>query len=235
MIRFNRWAGAMAVVGTCWLLVAGLALPLPAHEGHDHSPDASMMPGADLPAGDYHLDLTHASLILGVDHLGLSTYRARFTRMDATLAIDPAEPDAAALSVTVDAASLETQFPLPQPDFNATLTGPEWLNAEQYPDIRYVSTTITMTSPKTAEVTGDLTLMGVTRPVVLDVTFNGGYGDKPFGDLEAVIGFSATGAFNRSAFGLTNGLPPEGTSMGVGDRVEVLIEAEFHLPVSAAP
>lgn len=232
-MQLKTWTGALAGAGAAWLLVAGFALPVPAHEGHDHSPDGSMMPGADLPAGEYRLDLSHASLILGVDHLGLSTYRARFTRMDATLAIDPTEPDKAALSVTVDAASLETQFPFPQPDFNATLTGPEWLDADQYPEIRYVSTDITMTGTRTADVTGDLTLMGVTRPVVLDVTFNGGYGNKPFGDLEAVIGFSATAAFNRSAFGLTNGLPPEGTSMGVGDQIEVLIEVEFHLPAEA--
>ncbi|MEO0962087.1 MAG: YceI family protein [Pseudomonadota bacterium] len=232
-MQLKTWTGALAVAGAAWLLVAGLALSVPAHEGHDHTPDASMMPGADLPAGKYGLDLSHASLILGVDHLGLSTYRARFTRMDATLVIDPAEPDKAALSVTVDAASLETQFPFSEPDFNAALTGPDWLNADEYPDIRYVSTDITMTGKDTAEVTGDLTLMGVTRPVVLDVTFNGGYGNKPFGDLEAVIGFSATGAFNRSEFGLTNGLPPEGTSMGVGDRIDVLIEAEFHLPAES--
>ena len=134
------------------------------------------------------------------------------------------------LSVTIETDSLETQFPFAEPDFNATLAGPEWLDAQQHPRITFLSTAIDMTGAQAARVTGDLTLHGVTRPVALDVTFNGGYGNDPFGPAKALIGFSATGAFNRSAFGITNGLPAEGSTLGVGDRVEMMIEAEFLLP-----
>jgi len=221
-------AALAAVVGLSIALVA----PGLSHEGHDHPPAMTLTPVAELPAGQYELDLSHTSLILGVDHLGLSTYRARFTQLDATLDIDPAAPADAVLSVTVDAASLETQFPFAEPDFNATLTGPEWLDAEQHRQISYVSTAIDMTGAQTARVTGELTLHGVTKPVVLDVTFNGGYGNDPFGSAKALIGFSATGAFDRSDFGITNGLPAEGSTLGVGDRVEMMIEAEFLLPGS---
>ncbi len=88
---------------------------------------------------------------------------------------------------------------------------------------------MTRTGDKTAEVTGDLTLHGVTKPVTFQVTFNGGYGGHPL-DVGARIGFSATATINRSEFGIGWGLPPPGTTMGVFDPVELILEAEFVKP-----
>jgi polyisoprenoid-binding protein YceI len=78
-------------------------------------------------------------------------------------------------------------------------------------------------------ITGDLTLHGVTKPVVLEATFNGGYAGHPM-DPHARIGFSARGTFNRSDFGMVYGIPAPGTTMGVSDAVNVTIEAEFSGP-----
>jgi polyisoprenoid-binding protein YceI len=83
-------------------------------------------------------------------------------------------------------------------------------------------------------ITGDLTLHGVTKPVVLDATLNGGYAGHPM-DPNARIGFSARGAFNRGDFGIAYGIPAPGTTMGVSDRVEVTIETEFSGPAWSAP
>lgn len=181
----------------------------------------------EAPAGEYALDPTHASLVFRVDHLGFSKYTARFTKFDAALRFDPEDPTAARVEATVDVASLETDYPGQELDFDATLTGGEWLDAAQFPQMRFVSTVIEPTDENSAQVTGEFTMMGVTRPVTLDVTFNGGYaGVRPY-DPQARVGYSARGVLKRSEFGLDYGLPPPGTSFGVGDEVEIQIEAEF--------
>ena len=82
-------------------------------------------------------------------------------------------------------------------------------------------------------INGELTLRGVTRPMVLDARFNGGYRGHPM-DPNARIGFSATGVLKRSEFGITYGIPAPGTTMGVSDEVKVIVETEFSGPPLAA-
>jgi polyisoprenoid-binding protein YceI len=193
----------------------------------DKAPAASTAP---VPAGDYTLDRAHASLLFRVDHLGFSHYTARFKRFDAQLRFDPNKLAASQLNVTVDATSLETDFPDPAKiDFNAQLQGEQWLNTAKYPQMTYRSTRIESTGPKNVRVTGDLTLRGITKPVVLNVTYNGGYAGHPM-DPHARIGFSARGTLKRSDFGMGFGIPAPGTTMGVGDQVDIIIECEFTGP-----
>lgn len=189
---------------------------------------------AKVPAGAYTLDLTHASLIFKVDHLGFSNYTARFKRMDAKLQFDPANLAASKLTATVDVRSLETDFPDPaKVDFNAALQGEKWLDAAKYPAITYRSTKIEQTGPKSLLIKGELTMHGVTRPVDLQATYNGGYAGHPM-DPHARIGFSAQGKLKRSEFGVSYGIPAPGTTMGVGDEVSVILEVEFSGPPLAA-
>jgi polyisoprenoid-binding protein YceI len=184
----------------------------------------------DVPAGRYTLDPSHATLIFRVDHLGFSNYTARFLRFDADLEFDPENPAAARLTATVDADSIETDFPFPdQVDFNAQLRGEEWLNTDAHPQMSYRSTDIVMTGPTTARIDGELTLRGVTRPLALQATFNGGYAGHPM-DPNARIGFSAVGTLLRSDYGMNFGIPEPGSKMGVSDEVEIIIEAEFNGP-----
>lgn len=190
---------------------------------------------APVPAGDYVLDKSHASLLFRVSHLGFSNYTARFTRLDATLSFDPQSPEAAALTATVDPTSLETDYPDPETlDFDAELTGPGWLDAAQFPEIVYRSTAVTATGENTARIDGELTLHGVTLPLVLDATYNGGYAGFPPYDPAARIGFSARGALSRSAFGIDSGVPAPGSNIGVSDPVEVIVEVEFTGPALTA-
>jgi polyisoprenoid-binding protein YceI len=183
-----------------------------------------------LSAGTYALDPYHASLIFKVNHLGFSNYTARFTGFDATLELDPADPGAAELTATVDPASVETDFSDPEDlDFNSVIAGPEFLDAEAFPQMSYRSTAVTLTGPNTATIDGELTLHGVTAPVALEATFNGGWAGIPQ-DPNARIGFSVHGTLMRSAFGVDYGVPEPGSNMGVGDAVEVIIEAEFTGP-----
>ena len=182
------------------------------------------------PPGEYKLDNTHASVTFRVDHLGLSRYTARFTDIAGKLNFDPANPAAMSVEATVDPKSLETDFPLDKPDFDAELAGPQWLDAAKFPTITFKSTKVELTGVNTAKVTGDFTLHGVTRPLTLDVTFNGGYAAGGMDPSGARIGFSAQGKIKRSDFGVSYGVPAPGTHFGVGDEVEILIETEFTQP-----
>ena len=184
-----------------------------------------------IPAGTYTLDKPHASLIFKVGHLGFSNFTGRFTRFDATLQFDPAHPAAAKVEVTIDPRSIESDNP--PASFLAMLQGADWLDAARYPQMTFRSTRVTALGPKKLRVRGDLTLHGVTRPVDLDVTFNGGYAGHPM-DPHARIGFSAHGWLKRSAFGISFGIPEPGSQMGVSDVLELFIEAEFSGPPLAA-
>lgn len=197
-------------------LATALALPALAEDGP--------------PPGTYHLDPAHARIVVDVDHLSFSRYLLFFRKMDATLTFDPAAPEAMTVQATIDTTSVETLFPDPAYDFNADIRGPSLLDAEAHPQATFTSTAVRLTGERTAEVTGDFTLRGITKPLTLAVRFNGGYGRQPFDPGGARIGFSATGAFNRSDYGMTFGIPAAGTTLGVADEVRLRIEAEFVNP-----
>ena len=180
------------------------------------------------PAGVYHIDKAHASLQLRVSHMGFSTYTTRFSRFDATLTFDPNDIPASKLVATVDAASLQLDA-APKMCMDI-VQGPQFLDTKAYPKIVFRSEKIRMTGAKTFDIVGTLALHGVTRPVVLAASYNGGYPGMPDMDPHARIGFSAHGSFKRSDFGMGYGVPAPGTTMGVGDLIDVTIEAEFSGP-----
>lgn len=220
-------------------LVAALAAcspqPQAAKEGETPAPAATAAAPdvSNMPAGEYKIDPTHSTLVFRVSHLGFSNYTASFGKFDATLQIDPANVSAGSLSATIDARSLT--LPAPPPGFQRELLGPQWLDAAHFPQITFRSTAIESTGANTARITGDLTLHGVTKPVTLEATYNGGYPGHAM-DPNARIGFSAHGTFKRSDFGVAYGVPAPGTTMGVSDDVEVIIETEFTgPPLAQAP
>lgn len=187
------------------------------------------MPAVTAPsAGEYHVDKSHASLLLRVNHLGFSTYATRFSDFDATLRFDPRNIPASRLVATVEAASLEMDA-APKMCIDI-VKGPQFLDAAKFPEIVFRSEKIRMTGAKSFEIIGSLALHGVTRPLTLTATYNGGYAGMPDMDPHSRIGFSAHGAFKRSDFGMGYGVPAPGTTMGVGDWVDVTIEAEFSGP-----
>lgn len=177
-----------------------------------------------LPAGDYALDPAHSTLFFKVSHLGFSNFTMWFDTFGADLKIDPANPGEAALNATVDPASL--MIHAPPAGFVEDIRGEKFVDARQYPAITFKSTSITMKGKNSADVVGDLTLHGVTKPVTLTATFNGGYAGHVY-EPRARIGFSAHGTFKRSDFGLGYGVPQPGSNMGTSDDVQVVIESEF--------
>ena len=187
----------------------------------------------EAPSGAYVIDKAHATLLFRVNHLGFSHFTARFTAFDAALQLDTANPAASTLTATVDPRSLTVDNP-PR-GFQEELRGPQWLDAAKFREITFKSTSVELTGANTAKIAGDFTMHGATKPLVLDATFNGGYAGHAM-EPHARIGFSAKGTLKRSDFGIAYGVPAPGTTMGVSDDVEVIIEAEFSgPPLAAAP
>ena len=215
-----------------WFAASSVAILLGVCGATSRAADSSAPPAMPAmtapPAGVYHIDKSHASLQLRVNHLGFSTYTTRFSRFDATLTFDPNNIPASKLVATVDTASLEMDAaPTMCTDI---VKGPQFLDTKKYPEIVFRSEKIRMTAAKSFEILGTLDLHGVTRPLVLTGTYNGGYPGMPDMDPHARIGFSAHGTFKRSDFGMGYGVPAPGTTMGVGDLIDVSIEVEFSGP-----
>ena len=170
------------------------------------------------PTGNYKLDPTHASVIWSLSHAGLSNYSARFDDISGSLSFDAESPQNSKVDIRIDPMSLSTGLP----KFDTTIaTGSNYFNAEKYPEIRFVSTSISLTGENTGEITGDLSFRGVTKSIILDTTFNGA--GKSFGNPGKTLGFSALARFNRSDFGLTHL-----ANFGIGDEVSLRIETEFN-------
>ncbi|MCE2926316.1 MAG: YceI family protein [Rickettsiales bacterium] len=184
---------------------------------------AQMTPLAEMPSGKYTLDQSHASVTWKVSHLGLSNYTARFAKLDATLEFDAKDPTKSKLLATVDPASVRTDYPnAAEKDFDKKLAqDAEWFNAGKFPEIKFESTKVEKTGENTGKVHGNLTMLGVTKPLVLDAKFNGAYLKKPFADVPG-LGFSATATLKRSDWGFSTYVP------NIGDEVQILIETEFH-------
>ena len=173
------------------------------------------------PAGTYKIDHAHSSLTWKVNHFGLSNYTARFSTFDAILDIDPARPESARVFVTVDPTSIRTDYRSAQGrDFDKELgDGEKFFNAMKFTRIIFSSTRVERTGETTARVMGDLTMLGVTKPLTIEVTLNGAK-RHPTAGVPA-LGFSGIAKLKRSDFNMTFMLPL------VGDEVSLLIEAEF--------
>jgi|KBSMisStaDraftv2_1062788.scaffolds.fasta_scaffold29300_4 polyisoprenoid-binding protein YceI len=182
---------------------------------------------APVPAGAYTVDKAHTSLIFRVNHMGFSHYTGRFTQVDARLQFDPAHIAASQVSVDIDPHSISADNA--PSGFMQTLAGEAWLDADRFPQMSFRSKSVEVTGPNTFRIRGELTLHGVTRPLTLDARYNGGYAGHPM-DPHARVGFSATGALKRSDFGISFGIPAPGTTMGVSDQVDVVLESEFSGP-----
>ncbi len=208
--------------------LAAIALVSGAAFAADAPPAPAVAP---VPAGTYTLDKPHSTLLFKLSHLGFSRFTARFARFDANLRFDPAMPTAATLEVNVDPRSITTDNA--PAGFLEALQGARFLDVERNPTLSYRSTAVTAAGPGKLRVVGDFTLHGVTKPLVLDVSYNGGYAgirQEP----RARIGFSAQGTFKRSDYGIGYGVPAPGTTMGVGDDIDLVVEVEFTGPPMAS-
>ncbi|WP_174769822.1 YceI family protein [Paraburkholderia bonniea] len=170
---------------------------------------------AHVPPGRYALDPAHWSINFDVDHLHYSRFVMRFNRAEAHLQWHAPGLDQSSVVAVIDPASLDTNVAL----LDRMVKGRDLLDVTHYPQIRFVSTGFTRTGNATGVLSGELTLHGQTRPVTLEVVFNG-FAREPLTQRDK-LGFAAQGRFSRAAFGLSAWYP------AVGDEVQVRIQAEF--------
>ena len=189
-------------------LLAVLAVPALAQEGP--SKDATK-----VDPGSYSVEPNHTRVTFGVSHMGFTTYYGDFTKTSGTLMLDPKKPDSSDIDVTVASDSVL----VPNDKLLGELKSDQWLDAAKYPDITFKSTKVTKTGAETAKVTGDFTLHGVTKPLTLNVRFNGA-GTNPL-DKAYTTGFDAEGKIKRSDFGVKTYVPL------IGDEVDIKISAAF--------
>jgi polyisoprenoid-binding protein YceI len=167
-----------------------------------------------VPPGVYVLDPRHSSLIAKIPHLGgFSRYTMRFNKISGGFTYDPANWQTTVATITVDPASVDTG----DPNFNKQIAG--YFETSKYPTATFVSRKADQLAPGKGKIVGDLTLHGVTKPVIFDVTFNG-VGPGVLGGGTRV-GFSGAGRILRVDFGVTGG------SQFAGDEVDLVFEVEF--------
>lgn len=162
----------------------------------------------------YGFDKTHTQILFFVDHLGFSKSQGEFHDYDGFIEFNREDPQKSKVEVTIQTASID----MDDEKWDAHMKNKDFFDVENFPSMAFRSTGISVTGENTAEVAGDLTILGTTKPVVLDVTFNKA-GKHPFSGAY-VAGFSGTAHIKRSDFGMTYGLP------GVGDDVYVRLEVE---------
>jgi len=206
------------LISASTLAILALASPALAEKAGEAS--AVSEPSVAAPTGQYASDPGHTSLHWKIGHMGLSNYTARMSDVSINLDFDASDIESSSVRAVIIPASVDTGFEGDK-DFNGEIASPMILNAEAHPKIKFVSTKIERTGANTADVTGDLTLLGVTKPVTLSATYNGSMASHPFVKVPA-IGFSAIGTFDRTEFGV--GFL---SGQGLADEVEIVIQTEL--------
>jgi len=211
-MRFNQGFITHSAIGR--IGAASLALSLLAGGAVVAQAALTRVP-SEVQSGDYKLDPEHGKITWSVDHLGFSTYVGQFVNVQAELKLDPANPSASTLTATIPLTDVASN----SDGLNRHLQTADFFDTANHPVATFRSTRIVVDPDDRDEATvhGDLTLHGVTRPVVMEVEFNqagptrGGY----------KAGFDGEATIKRSDFGITFGLP------ALGDEVKLHIEGEF--------
>ncbi|MFG3554048.1 YceI family protein [Micromonospora sp. NPDC047557] len=175
--------------------------------------------GLTIPtAGTYALDAAHKRVGFVARHMMVSKVRGEFKEATATITVAE-DPLQSSVVATIQAASIDTT----QGDRDAHLRSPEFLDAEKYPTLEFRSTGVKSRRGNEFVLTGELTIKDVTRPVELEVEFEG-VGRSPFG--QDIFGFSASTEIDREEFGLTWNVTLETGGVLVGKKIKIEIEGE---------
>jgi polyisoprenoid-binding protein YceI len=167
----------------------------------------------------WKIDPSHSGVHFSVRHMVVSKVRGRFAKFEGTVTYDEAQPSASSVEVAIDTASIDTG----EAQRDAHLRSADFFDAAAHPIIAFRSTRVAPAGGKRLKITGELTIRGTTREVVLDGELLGTAKD-PWGNQR--IGFSARTAIERSAFGLTWNQVLEAGGVLVGDKIEIDLEVE---------
>ncbi len=178
-------------------------------------------PGAKDPSritgGTYQVDPGHTQIAFAYDHMGFSNNFGLISQPTGTLTLDPKKPAAAKVSIDVPIANLRTGIPA----LDEHLMKSDFFDASKFPKATFVSTSVKPDGATSAEITGNLTIKGVTKPVTLDADFYGAGKAPAMAGGKENVGFVATTTVKRSDFNMGYGVPM------VGDAIELKIVAAF--------
>ena len=178
----------------------------------------AMAATAAAQAGTWQVDPNHSTAQFAVRHLGVSTVRGAFQKVTGSASYDPADPSKTTLSATIDASSIDTRVQMRDND----LRSPNFLDVQKYPNITFQSKSVKSAGAGKLQITGDLTIHGVTKEVVLDVDGPSAPIKDPWGNQR--IGASASTKVNRQDFGV------KGAPGVVGDEISITIDTELIQP-----
>jgi len=176
----------------------------------------------------WQIDHAHSQVQFSARHMMISNVRGRFESFTGKVEFDEEDPTRSSVDVEIDAASIHTR----EPQRDAHLKSPDFLDADQYPYLRFKSAQVEKVDDTHGRIVGDLTIRDVTRQVVLNVEY-AGQAKSPWGTVSA--GFSATTKINRKDWGLTWNAALETGGVLVGDEVTVSIELEVVKQAEAVP
>jgi polyisoprenoid-binding protein YceI len=171
-------------------------------------------------ADTWQIDPAHTNVEFSVRHMMISNVKGQFQKTSGTVTTNGTDAASAKIDATIDATSINTRVD----KRDAHLKSPAFLDVDKFPTITFKSTKVEADGPGKWKVTGDLTLHGVTKPVVLDVEGTGTSVTDPMGNTRT--GASATAKIKRSDFGLTWNQPLETGGVMVGDEVAISIDLE---------
>lgn len=170
---------------------------------------------SDVPSGEYGLDDHHGYISFTYSHIGFSTPHVGFRNFDANLTLDSENPQRSVIEVVIDTTSIDSRVD----EFNGHLRGSNFFDTDNYPQATFKSTSIEASGDDTYDVTGDLTIKGMTKSVLLEATLNKA-AMHPMRNVPTV-GFSAETKINRSDFGMDRAVP------AIGDEVTIYITVEM--------
>jgi len=179
-------------------------------------------------ADEWQIDPVHSAAQFSVRHLMVSTVRGQFGKTTGTVQYDPANPSAASIQAEVDVSTIDTRVA----KRDAHLKSPDFFDVEKFPTITFKSTKVESAGAGAFKVTGDLTIRGVTKPVVFNVEGL----TAPIKDRNGLrMGAAATAKINRQDFGITWNRAIEAGGVTVGDEVTITIDTELIQRAAQAP
>lgn len=179
----------------------------------------SLLAAGPLAAAPWQIDKSHSSVAFSVDHLGFSNVHGVFRDFDAVVDFDPESMETASVAFTIQAGSVDTYWEAR----DEHIRGADFLDTESHPEISFVSKTVRLVDEDTAEVTGDVTIKGVTKEETFTAQLRK-LGPSPFNPELQVAGLIIEGAIDRTAYGVDFGAPAIGVMMPI--RVEVEMSPE---------
>jgi polyisoprenoid-binding protein YceI len=172
---------------------------------------------ASVKAGTYKVESYHTQVGFSLSHFGFTHYSGLFSGATGSLRLDPANPAASKLDVTIPVQSIQTTVPV----LTEELKGNKWFDAAKFPQATFTSTKVEFSPQGEGTITGNLTLHGVTKPIVLRAHLVGA-GVNPI-NKAYTVGFDASGTIKRSDFGVSMYAP------ALGDEVRLSIAGAFEL------